>query len=331
MNVITTQVIASFDDPAVRPELWSRLLGQGDTRTGILTWQSQRLWWQENQRLGELLLVVASRNGDALAIAPLFVASGMAMNLCPVNTLDMIGDVSDPELLDAILRAAARNVEGFVGLRFHFVPDTSRTGRLLKESAGRLGWQCYVEDDLPSPIIDLQGKPTLALVCTRKKTVLRRENQLRRKGTLAVEHFRDWGDVLPQLDLFFDQHVERWAETETPSKFLDAHHRESFRRRTEELSHSGWLRFSRLDWKDRPIAFHRGSCYQGHYKYGRTSYANEVAEYSPGTVLLRHVLLDAIDERAHTFDFGLGDEAYKYRYATDVVHVQTWGLYSSTS
>jgi CelD/BcsL family acetyltransferase involved in cellulose biosynthesis len=47
--------------------------------------------------------------------------------------------------------------------------------------------------------------------------------------------------------------------------------------------------------------------------------------------LLRHLVLAAIEENAHTFDFGFGDEAYKYRYATDVVRLQTWGLYPSVS
>ena len=56
MNAITTPVITSFDDTAFRPELRSSLLISGDTRSGILTWQSQRLWWKENQRLGELML-----------------------------------------------------------------------------------------------------------------------------------------------------------------------------------------------------------------------------------------------------------------------------------
>ncbi len=331
MNAISIQTINSFDDTAVRPELWARLIDRSDTRAGILTWQSQRRWWQQNQRLGKLMLVVASRDRETKAIAPLFVASGMAMNLCPGSALDLVGDVTDPDLLDAIILAVADNVDEFAGLRFHFIPDRSRTGRFLHESASRLGWQCFVEDELPSPIIDLQHNRDFALACTRKKTMIRRENQLRREGTFAVHHFRDAHDVLPQLDVFFEQHIERWADTVTPSKFCDSHQRESFRERTKEIGDAGWLRFSRLDWKGQPIAFHRGSCYQGHYKYGRTTFSPEVAAYSPGTVLLRHVLLEAIDEGAHTFDFGLGDEAYKFRYATDVVQVQTWGLYPSTS
>lgn len=42
---------------------------------------------------------------------------------------------------------------------------------------------------------------------------------------------------------------------------------------------------------------------------------------------MRQLLLAAIAEGAKTFDFGIGDEAYKSRYATGVTHLRTWGLY----
>jgi CelD/BcsL family acetyltransferase involved in cellulose biosynthesis len=40
-------------------------------------------------------------------------------------------------------------------------------------------------------------------------------------------------------------------------------------------------------------------------------------------------LLAAVTEGVHTFDFGLGDEAFKHRFANRVVNVRTWGLYPS--
>jgi CelD/BcsL family acetyltransferase involved in cellulose biosynthesis len=39
------------------------------------------------------------------------------------------------------------------------------------------------------------------------------------------------------------------------------------------------------------------------------------------------LLLAAMAEKAHTFDFGLGDEAFKSRFATRVNRVRNWGLY----
>ena len=42
---------------------------------------------------------------------------------------------------------------------------------------------------------------------------------------------------------------------------------------------------------------------------------------------MRQTMLAAIDEEAHTFDMGPGDQAYKARFATDANSVQAWELY----
>ncbi len=324
---ITVHIADSFDDPHVAPDVWNRLLTQGDTDVGILTHEAQRQWWELNEHRGRLLLTLIERDGSPFLIAPLFVESGFAMNLCPVNTLDLIGATADPDVMDALIDGVRRHIPDFCGLRLHFVPHTSPTGPRLQQTAARLRLRCYLEDEQPSPLIDLRGKPEAALACTRKQTTLRREKELRRLGDLTVHHFRDARVVEIQLDSFFEQHIARWADTPTPSQFHDPRQRDSYRVRTRHLGGVGWLRFSRMDLNGRPIAYHRGACYRGHYKYGTTTYAPDLAGHSPGAVLLRHLLLAAIEERAHTFDFGLGDEPYKFRYATDVVRLQTWGLY----
>ena len=47
--------------------------------------------------------------------------------------------------------------------------------------------------------------------------------------------------------------------------------------------------------------------------------------HSPGEVRLRQLLLAAINEGASAFDFGIGEEVFKRRFATQVCGVQTWG------
>ena len=81
------------------------------------------------------------------------------------------------------------------------------------------------------------------------------------------------------------------------------------------------------EWNGRPLAFHYGFSYRGRYLYGVPSFDIELARHWPGEVLLRHVLLAAIEEDAETFDFGIGDEPYKYRFATHETMLRTWGLY----
>ena len=83
----------------------------------------------------------------------------------------------------------------------------------------------------------------------------------------------------------------------------------------------------RVEWNGQPLAFHFGMNYRGSYLWYKPSFAIELARHSPGEVLLRQLLLTAIEENARVFDFGIGDEAFKYRFATEINRIRTWGLY----
>ena len=324
--VITTRILEGFDDPRFTKNDWNKLLVSGDTDTVNLTWDWQRSWWKSFGR-GKLLLVVAERNGYSIALAPLFSDQGMIYNLFPEDALDFVGDISDSSVLDAILETARSVVDDFVGFRFYFIPHTSRTGRLLMEAAERLNLNCYDEGSLPSPWLDLKTSPDVALNITRKKSLRRHENYFLREGNLEVLHFTEAEKILPHLENFFEQHISRRNATNASSLFLDSKQRDYYTRLTKEISPTGWLRFTRINWNGRAIAFHYGLSYKGRYLYGIPSFDIELAEHSPGEVLLRQLLLAAISEGASTFDFGMGDELYKYRFSTDVIELKTWGLY----
>jgi CelD/BcsL family acetyltransferase involved in cellulose biosynthesis len=323
-TTVNARILNGFD--AIDPQQWSALLRRGDTDAVNLTWPWQRGWWEAFGR-GRLLLVGAEDEGELAALAPLFADGGMIFNVCPEDHLDFVGDVGDPEILDALLETARAQVQDFVGFTFYFVPDTSRTGPRLRAAADRLGLVCCLENETPCPRLDLAGQPEAARASTRKKSLVRHERFFRREGELQVRHMGDATTVLGHLDEFFDQHVARRAATAAPSLFTDPAQREYYRRQTRVVGPLGWLRFTRIDWNGRPIAFHYGLCYRGRYLFGIPTFAIDLARRSPGEVLLRQLLLAAIEEGARCFDFGIGGEAYKDRFATDVPRLQTWGLY----
>ncbi len=323
---ITTRILDGFEDSSFNKEQWNQLLESGDTDTVNLTWDWQRSWWQSFGK-GKLLLIAAERNGSVIAVAPFFTDQGMIYNLFPEDALDFIGDISDSSVLDAMLETARSVVDNFAGFRFYFIPHTSRTGKLLREAAIRLNLNCYDEGSLPSPWLDLKTSPDVALNITRKKSLRRHENYFLREGDLEVLHFTEAEKILPHLENFFDQHISRRNATNASSLFLDSKQRDYYTRLTKEISSTGWLRFTCINWNVRPIAFHYGLSYKGRYLYGIPSFDIELAEHSPGEVLLRQLLLAAISEGASTFDFGMGDELYKYRFSTDVTQLHTWGLY----
>ena len=323
---IRTRLLTGFDDPSFGAEEWSRLLPSGDTDAICLTREVQRTWW-ETLGHGRLLLIVAERGDRALALAPLFTSGGMIYNLCPEDYLDFIGDISDPEILDALLNEARAQAPDFCGFQFYFIGDQSRTGRRLADAAGRLGLKIFDEGSLPAPALDMAGQPEAALAATRKKSLVRHEKYFQQNGALAVEHFQDGAAILPQLPEFFAQHIARRAVTEHPSIFLKPEQRAFYERLTPDAARHGWLRFTRVSWNGKPVAFHLGLCYRGRYLYAIPTFDVALAQHWPGEVLMRQLLLAAIAEGAKTFDFGIGDEAYKYRYATGVTQLRTWGLY----
>jgi CelD/BcsL family acetyltransferase involved in cellulose biosynthesis len=216
-------------------------------------------------------------------------------------------------------------------MRLYFIPDTSPTGAYLEQAAERLGLVCIRESILAAPLLNIAANPEQALLCTRKKSLIRHENYFRRRGQLNVRHFRAAADILPQLDEFFEQHIARRAITGHPSLFVDVRQRDYFRSIVSNLGPKGWLRFTRIDWNDRAIAFHFGLSYHQRFVYGVPSFDIELQGHSPGEVLLRQLILVAIDEGAGVFDFGPGDEAYKYRFATNEVRLVTWGIYPKSS
>jgi CelD/BcsL family acetyltransferase involved in cellulose biosynthesis len=327
-SAASIRLLDGFHNPAASSERWDALAHQFNPGSVFATSAWLSSWWQAFGR-GQLLLVAAERNGRTEAIAPLFADGGM---IFPVGSggsdeLNVVGHVSDADLLARMLQAAMDRVPAFCGIRFYLLPERSPTRALLSTAASLLGLRCYVEDDLPAPVMTISDDRDVALAGTRKKSMIRHERSLLRDGELAIHHDRRARDILPHLPALFAQHVARWSHTATPSRFAVPAHRRFVEEIVRTGSDAGWVRFTRLEWRGRSIACHLGFCLDGRYLWYTPTYDVELARYSPGEVLLRHVLLDAIDEGAELFDFGIGDELYKARFATDVKRVTTFGLY----
>jgi CelD/BcsL family acetyltransferase involved in cellulose biosynthesis len=301
---------------SVERNQWQRLLRRGDSDVVFLTREWQQAWWDSYGR-GTLLLAAARRNNDIVALSSLFSQEGMVyfVGSGGSDCLDFIGDISDPEILDALLTTARDYVEDFVGFRFYFVPERSRTGGLLAEAAARLSLDFCDEGALAAPVLSL-NTPGAAEAATNKKTVRQHERMLERTGAIELRDYRSSEAIL------------RWQSTPSPSLVLHEKHRQFYQPVVQEASDTGWLRFAQLRWQDRTIASHFGFCYGGNYSYYKPAFAVDLTRYSPGQVLLRRLILAALDEHASTFDFGIGDEPYKQRFATSTPVVKTGALFA---
>ena len=331
LSPVAVRVARSFGADGLA-EAWNEAIALSPSHTVFQTRAWLQAWWETFGR-GELMLLVATKAGRTVALAPWFAEAGMVFPIGSGGSdyLDLLGNVTDPEVLDGLLSAARDRCPGFVGYRFYHLPDDSPTGSLLASAAERLGLAIFDEGEQVAPVVDLAADPEHAFAATRKKSLVRHENWFRRHGELAVRHTSEASVTIPDLRQFFEQHVARWSVTPYPSLFQDDQQRTFYRRVCELAGPEGWLRFTRVMWAGRPIAFHFGFCYRGAYLWYKPTFDLALAARSPGEVLLRQLLLAAIEEGAETFDFGLGDEAFKSRFASSQRTVRDWGLYPRDS
>jgi CelD/BcsL family acetyltransferase involved in cellulose biosynthesis len=95
------------------------------------------------------------------------------------------------------------------------------------------------------------------------------------------------------------------------------------------MSGQGWLRFDVLLLDGRPLAFHFGFEYRNRFFWYKPTFDTAWAGYSPGEVMLKFLLQDAIDRELSEFDFTVGDEPYKYRFCNEIRENRQIVAYSS--
>lgn len=327
MGKVQTHVLTSFDDPRCSPDVWARLLRQGETDELGLTWHWLRAWW-ETLGKGQLLIIAAERAGEVVALAPLYAVGGMIFFLGAGESdyLDFIGDTSDPDVLPALLETAREAAPTFLGLRLHFLLETSRTGARLQEAARRLGLECLQEEVGPAVELDLAGERD-AIYNGVQRSMLKREDYLRRSGPFEVMHLCDTGAIRPHLEPFYAQHVKRWQAKGIASPFTEAEQRAFLERFLELAATTNWIRFLRIDWRGKPLAFEFAWYYQGCHTSAPWCFAIEEAKHCPGHVLLRQSVLAALAAGLTRYDLGRGDQEYKFRLPGRVKRCITWGLY----
>ncbi|GEO11773.1 GNAT family N-acetyltransferase [Segetibacter aerophilus] len=328
---VTYRVLNSFDERELSAEVWNKVLAKGTSDVIFMTWQWQRVWWKVFGR-GNLSIIVAEQENETFAIAPLFSEYGMLYFVGSGGSdyLDFIGDI-DEDVLGEMLRLASNEVEDFAGFQFYHIPKESKTNSLLVKAAQQQRWKIYDEGGWVCPRLELSTYPEEALAATRKKSLLRHESYFKRNGEFTIKHLQESEEIKAHLDDFFEQHINRWATTRFPSLFLDVKQKEFFNKLAEIADATGWMRFTAIISNNAPVAYHFGFNYKGNFFWYKPSFDIQHAKHSPGEVLLRQLLLQALEEGAHTFDFGLGEEVFKDRFATSKKVVKNWGLYKEVA
>ena len=309
---------AAFDDQlAVQ---WDHLLAHSSADSVFLTSGWLRAWHETFGQNRPLIIPQIRIDGDLVAAAAFHENNG-AIEFAGTGPSDY-SDVSISSEVEANVRTQLINkllIEAkFAAQSCHHF----RLGRIQPESELLRVMADPSFDLLATAVGDVIAAPYLDTSFVeerlRKKSLRRHEHGLERCGNVASATFAKAAEILPKLDEFFDQHVKRWQFSGEQSLFLQEHAREFYRRLTNRLDATGQIRFTTVRLDGRLVAAHFGFYHAKRFIWYKPTFEPDLAKLSPGEVLIKKLLELARDEGAQVFDFTIGNEPFKLRFASGV-------------
>ena len=310
----------------VNPGTWNDLLQHNETNEVFLTHQWAACWWSNVRKNRTLLLLMAKEGGECVGIAPLMLTprrvgpvTFTAVEFLGTGESDYTDFIVRPERKSDVLKAFVAFIESvrdeWDAISLRNIPEKSKTvpelRSLLKDSKYRL----RTLPDVICPALIISADEEIARAYTNKKSLRRHFNYFNRNGLLTFSTIASAEEVAELLPEFFQQHIERRAIVGGVSKFRDKEIKEFYKCLVSKLLAQDWLRFSVVKFDEIPIAFHFGFEYFGKFVWYKPTFNIDYLKKSPGEVLIKFLLEDAIAKNLDEFDFTIGNEAFKRRFA----------------
>jgi CelD/BcsL family acetyltransferase involved in cellulose biosynthesis len=332
---LTCRVLTDFEDLRQLSGDWERLWEANPNRQIFNKFSWIESWWAGFGAKAQLFSPAVYDDGKCVGILPLRV-EGHVLRFIGDPLADYNDLICDPEMKAVVLESAIAALDEapirWESCTLNNVSESSLIVAARDELSQSLRsrTEAYVYALCPSVMLGDDRAETLAAILA-KATVSRRMRQLEKLGTLTFRHIEDRDQAREHLPSLFDQHVRCRALAGIRSKLLDQESRNFFAALVENLSPQNDLRFSVLELDRRPIAYNFGFQLDGKFMYYTPTYDIDFFDLSPGNVLLRHLFLYARDNGIQEFDFTIGDQNYKTRYANQTKRNYELALYPRTT
>ena len=308
---------------------WNQLLSKSVNDVPFLRFEYLANWWQtrgggEWPQEAELAILAAREGTEFIGIAPLFITEKEG-----VKKLMLLGSIEISDFLDLIV--SADHGHTFVDSLLSFITDQlvplgihsvdlynlledSPTVQHLSESAKAAGFEVSKTVLQQAPCITLPGDWELYLESIDKK----QRHEIRRKMRRAAEAdakvevyyttepARVEADIQAFLGLM-EQDPEKAA-------FLTPAMRKQFLISVQTAFELGWLQLAFLTVDGEKAAAYLNFDYENRIWVYNSGLDRRFMEYSPGWVLLGHLLMWANENKRSAFDFMRGNEDYKYKF-----------------
>jgi CelD/BcsL family acetyltransferase involved in cellulose biosynthesis len=316
--------------PADLKETWNSLLEEGITNVPFLRYEYLENWWStrgggEWPETADLAIFLGYEEGHLVGIAPLFIAErGGSKHVYFVGSFeisDYLDFIVPKKFLIPFLKALLSSIKTryidtrkVTSIDFYNLMEKSPSVQAVAKAGLAVGFKISVEKLSHSPFIKLPGDWEEYLASIDKK----QRHEIRRKMRRAAE------DDIP-AEVYITKDKELLEEDIEAFLALMAHDPEKVPFLTEKMRHqmkqtmrcafdSGclWLAFLTIG-NEKAAAFLSFDYLNRIWVYN-SGLDRRFTEYSPGWVLLGHLLQWAIENKREEFDFMRGNEHFKYKF-----------------
>lgn len=317
-------VVECIDDRAAIPLSageWNGLVAGNETNSIFQTYEWFDAWWTSFGRAGSLYFLLVRSRGQPVGFAALMIRR----NSIGLRQVEFVGH-GNADYQDFVLpcakRAALAAICDFLRAdserwdRFYLtnIPQRSMTVSWLCEEAAERRMQLVEEAHASCPTLLLEDRVPTVRRLIDKYSMRRPFNWFSRRGRLTFRQIEphEFASMFPS---YFDQHIRRWRAKGVHSLFEEQRHQRFYQELAGRLQPTGWLLFSVVELDGAPLAFHFGFDYAGSVIWYKPSFEIRHAARSPGLLLIRNMIQDALERKRHELDFTIGDEQFKDRFA----------------
>lgn len=319
-------LVTRIEDIPLPEAAWNRLVSDNPTNTIFQTYQWFHTWWEIHGSDHQLFFVYVDDESGIIGFAP-FMLDGKRrrMTLCfsaDTNSdyNDIIAPANRAQIIELILTLIIDRPENIKKFRFMNIPETSDTGEIIRGIFRAHDMKNIYVTSTQTPTLIMHGATPSPRDILKKYSVRRPFNYFSKAGIVAYRYVVDKNEGERLLDLFFEQHIKRCSIATYGSLFKKEKNRLFYKALFFKLLPVGWVLFSVLELNGNPIAFHYGFDYQSKLIWYKPSFDINYQNHSPGILLMRFLILHALDTGRSELDLTIGNEPFKARFSNFTRH-----------
>lgn len=198
-------------------------------------------------------------------------------------------------------------------LEFNNQPLCSRYLSHLQAAARANGLTWTLVPHSVCPLLTADAPAEVEKYLQRNQRYRYYANRLRKQAGATFEAHTDTGELEAWVEAYCNAHMQRWANTATPSDLRNLRRRQFLLGCLRAWYNDGLaVRFSLHLPDGKPIAFAIGLMQPPALVFHATTFDPTYARYSPGKALIFYIATWMAQNNLSTLDFGDGDEPYKY-------------------